>query len=60
MRKFSTTDGGSVEFTRVSAFAEVPGDWDVHTRNAAGETISTVILPEDEAALYMTALASCR
>lgn len=53
-RKFATVDGGSVEFNETS------GGYDVHTRNAAGETISTVILREDDAGQFMRALLAAR
>jgi hypothetical protein len=47
---YTTKTGHAVQFTRVGT------GYDVHTRNAKGETISTVWLTADESRTLMTAL----
>jgi hypothetical protein len=41
-KRFSTADGSTVEVTRVGI------RYDVHVRNAAGHTVATVDMSEDD------------
>ncbi|WP_188278954.1 hypothetical protein [Streptomyces sp. CBMA370] len=42
--KFTTSDGGTVDVTRVGITV------DIHVRNAAGRTVATVTMNDDDAA----------
>jgi hypothetical protein len=44
---YGTREGGTIEFTTTETGV------DVHTRNAYGDSISSVVLRKDEAALIM-------
>ena len=44
MRIYTTADGGTIEVFRVGG----SGWYDLHVRNAAGATVATVSLSEDD------------
>lgn len=43
MLKFDTADGGTIEARRMGLM------WDMHLRNARGETVATVVINSDDA-----------